>query len=72
MDAVDMEVLATSTGRAPSAFLRRRRLRRLIMRVFLILRPKNMYMMIPAKGMSRSTVTQASDLTGLRFSLTTT
>ena len=48
-----------------------RKLREII-RVFLMLRPKNRYSTTPTSGSRISTVTHANDLTGLRFSLTIT
>lgn len=38
------------------------------MRVFFMLRPKKMYRINPTTGSNNSTVTHASDFTGLRFS----
>jgi len=49
-----------------------RRLRRVIMRVFLRLLPKKMYSTTPNTGTISNTVIHASDFTGLRFSDSTT
>ena len=52
----------------PSCRRNLRRLRRDIIRVFLMLRPKKRYKISPTTGSRSRTVTHASDLTGLRFS----
>jgi hypothetical protein len=62
----------TSMAGIRCLFLSLRLLRREIMRVFLMFRPKNMYSIIPTTGKSNSTVTQARDFRGFRFSETTT
>ncbi len=75
--AIDSGDRSQSAGLALGLFSLRRSLRRLrrdIIRLFFILRPKNKYSTSPTTGRSNRTVTHARDFTGLRFSerITTT